>query len=256
MEYLLVIIVGIVIITIIRLNRAARSIDNRNAEVEAAIIADKEWVDFLNATGTKHGNAHLDTLIRKRSQLVVTDDYGMEDKSRWCKELRHFVERVIMPDVEDYIVRTSYDNHPTFEEISDLLVETTDKAIDNFMEAEKESDSYEHDDYDESMTPYEYEHYCARLLRNAGWDAKVTQSSGDQGVDIVAEKEGARIAIQCKQFSKPAGNKAVQEIRAGVEFIDADCGAVVATSGYTRSARELANKTGIRLLHHTDLKYM
>lgn len=107
--------------------------------------------------------------------------------------------------------------------------------------------------FDEHMTPQEYEHYCAAVLREREWTARVTRASGDQGVDIVAEKRGARIVIQCKKYSKPVGNRAVQEIVAAIAHEDAERGVVVTTSGYTRAAERLAASNKVLLLHHSQL---
>ncbi|HTO78733.1 MAG TPA: restriction endonuclease [Methylocystis sp.] len=103
------------------------------------------------------------------------------------------------------------------------------------------------------MSPEEFERYCASLLRERKWDARVTPASGDQGVDIVADKRGLRIVVQCKKYSKPVGNRAVQEIVAGIAHRDAQRGVVVATNGYTASAKKLAASNEVLLLHHTEL---
>ncbi|MEK8092419.1 restriction endonuclease [Methylocystis sp. IM3] len=107
--------------------------------------------------------------------------------------------------------------------------------------------------FDANMTPQEYEHYCAALLRESRWAARVTRASGDQGVDIVAEKRGARIVVQCKKYRKPVGNRAVQEIVAAIAHEDAQRGVVVATNGYTRAAERLAASNRVLLLHHSQL---
>jgi restriction system protein len=104
-----------------------------------------------------------------------------------------------------------------------------------------------------NMSPEEFEHYCAAVLRERKWDARVTPASGDQGVDIVADKRGLRIVIQCKKYSKPVGNRAVQEIVAGIAHLDAQRGVVVTTSGYTASAIRLAASNEVLLLHYADL---
>ena len=106
--------------------------------------------------------------------------------------------------------------------------------------------------YNEIMTPVDYEHYCADILRKSGWNARVTKASGDQGADIVADKRKMRIVVQCKKYSKPVGNYAVQEIVAAIAHVDADRGIVVATNGFTRSAEQLALSNDILLLHHSD----
>ncbi|HEY8070490.1 MAG TPA: restriction endonuclease [Methylocystis sp.] len=105
----------------------------------------------------------------------------------------------------------------------------------------------------EDMSPREFEHYCAAVLREMKWKARVTQASGDQGVDIVAEKRGVRIVIQCKKYSKPVGNRAVQEIVAAIAHEGARRGVVVATADYTPAAVKLAASNQVLLLHHADL---
>jgi restriction system protein len=105
----------------------------------------------------------------------------------------------------------------------------------------------------DGMSPEEFEHYCAALLRRARWRADVTQASGDQGVDIVAEKRGLRIVVQCKMYSKPVGNRAVQEIVAGIAHEEAQRGVVVTTVGYTSAAEALAASNNVLLLHHSQL---
>jgi hypothetical protein len=108
--------------------------------------------------------------------------------------------------------------------------------------------------YKEDMDPYEYEHFCARLLRAEKWKAEATKGSGDQGVDVLAEKFGFKVAIQVKKYAAPAGNGAVQEILAGMLFYDAKFAVVVCAAGFTRSAKALAEKTGVHLMHHDDLR--
>lgn len=108
--------------------------------------------------------------------------------------------------------------------------------------------------FHEDMSPEEFEHYCAAVLREMKWNARVTRASGDQGVDIVADKRGMRIVIQCKKYSKPVGNRAVQEIVAAIAHEDAQRGVVVATSDYTPAAERLAASNQVLLLHHADLR--
>jgi restriction system protein len=110
--------------------------------------------------------------------------------------------------------------------------------------------------FDEAMTPEEFEHYCAAVLREMKWEARVTRASGDQGVDIVADKRRMRIVIQCKKYSKPVGNRAVQEIVAAIAHEGAERGVVVTTSDYTRAAKKLAASNDVLLLHHSELRHI
>ena len=103
------------------------------------------------------------------------------------------------------------------------------------------------------MTPREFEYYCAEILTQYKWTAHVTQASHDQGIDIIAEKRGLRIIIQCKKYNKPVGNFAVQEVTAALAYKNADRGIVVATSGFTKAAIELAECNNVLLLDYRDL---
>lgn len=108
--------------------------------------------------------------------------------------------------------------------------------------------------FHQDMSPEEFEHYCAAVLREMKWKARVTPASGDQGVDIVADKRRMRIVIQCKKYSKPVGNRAVQEIVAAIAHESAQRGVVVTTSDYTPAAEKLAASNEVLLLHHSDLR--
>ena len=49
------------------------------------------------------------------------------------------------------------------------------------------------------MDGLQFEHRCAELLRYRGFHkVTVTKGSGDQGVDILAKKNGIKYGIQCK----------------------------------------------------------
>ena len=53
------------------------------------------------------------------------------------------------------------------------------------------------------------------------WETFVTPQSGDQGADLIIEKYGLKFVVQCKFYSNPVGNKAVQEVIAAKGFYDA-----------------------------------
>lgn len=102
--------------------------------------------------------------------------------------------------------------------------------------------------------PYEFEKLCANLLEEQGFKTKVTKKSGDQGVDVLAQKDNKTFAIQCKFYHHPIGNKAVQEINAGKTYYKTDYAVVVSTNTYTTSAKQLAKNCGVYLLNIEDLK--
>lgn len=94
----------------------------------------------------------------------------------------------------------------------------------------------------------DFEYWCAARLEEQGWAVRVSKASGDQGVDIEAMKGGKSVAVQCKRYTQPIGNKAVQEAYAGMVHYQAVAACVIGTGGFTPSALELARSTGVILI--------
>ena len=83
--------------------------------------------------------------------------------------------------------------------------------------------------------------------RSLGYSTAVLGGSGDQGVDIIAIAKESKVAVQCKNYKKPVGNKPVQEVFAGSKHHHCKQAWVVAPAGYTKGAEELAQSVGVAL---------
>lgn len=98
------------------------------------------------------------------------------------------------------------------------------------------------------MDGHEYEYFCANALKKKGYSkVDVTKGSGDQGIDVIAYSAGKKYGIQCKYYSSPVGNFAVQEAFAGAKFYDCDVAVVLTNNTFTPAAIELSKKTGVLL---------
>jgi len=104
------------------------------------------------------------------------------------------------------------------------------------------------------MDGIEFEHFVADLFNKMGYTATVTKASGDQGIDVIAEKEDRKLGIQAKCYSSAVTNKAIQEVVAGLSHYKLDKGIVVTNNYFTDSARELAMSNNIILWDRTMLK--
>ena len=105
-----------------------------------------------------------------------------------------------------------------------------------------------------SMDGIQYEQFCKKILEDAGWVVEDTPTSGDQGVDLIASIEDLRVCIQCKCFNKPVGNKAVQEVAAGMIHWNGTHSVVIGKSGFTKSAKSLAASTNVILTSDSELE--
>lgn len=92
----------------------------------------------------------------------------------------------------------------------------------------------------------EFEKYCGRMLEKLGFEeVNVTVSSGDQGIDVLAIMGKTSYGFQCKHYSSPVGNKALQEAISGKEFYKVDKAVVITNNYFTPSAIALAQEAGI-----------
>ena len=105
----------------------------------------------------------------------------------------------------------------------------------------------------EHLNGFEFEQLIGELFRKAGFKVNVTKKSGDQGADLIVEKDGVSTAIQTKKYAGSVGNTAVQEIVAAMKYYDCDKSMVITTGKFTKGAFELASRNGVRLIDKKGL---
>lgn len=105
----------------------------------------------------------------------------------------------------------------------------------------------------DQMTGHEFERYLEVLYTRLGYIAKVTKGSGDNGADLILQQGSKRIVVQTKRYRKKIGIKAVQEVRASMDYYHAVEGWVVSNSHYTDAAIELARYNQIKLINRNQL---
>jgi len=108
----------------------------------------------------------------------------------------------------------------------------------------------------EEMSGEEYEEYCKNILEQHGWQVTVTPKSGDQGIDLIAAAADMSLCIQCKRHSQPVGNSAVQQAFSGKQHYGGTHAAVVTNAGFTQSAKQLAESTGVHLWSTEEFIYV
>lgn len=112
---------------------------------------------------------------------------------------------------------------------------------------------YAIDDID-LMTGSEFEIFVGELFKEMGYKTTVTKASGDQGIDVVAEKNGLRFGVQAKCYSNTVSNSAIQEVVAGISFYKCDKAIVITNNFFTNSAIQLAKANDVVLWNREMLK--
>jgi restriction system protein len=93
--------------------------------------------------------------------------------------------------------------------------------------------SYETRERLASLTPTEFEQWCAHRLRALGYTVRHVGGQGDHGVDLFAEKDGERVVVQCKRFTgrRTVGEPHLRDLY-GAMHSEGAVRAIVITAGY------------------------
>jgi len=177
---------------------------------------------------------HIKVLSTKYLQLTYLDEYGTRDYGSFYSEIYRFMSKIIP-------------------ELNSDHREIARGIIFNLVEQFKITDANGANGFNENMNPLDYEIYCANAFSLAGWSTSMTPKTGDQGADVVVKHRDLTGVIQCKLYSQPVGNGAVQEVIAAREYYKASFAIVVSNAAYTTSARQLAAMSNVILLHHGEI---
>lgn len=125
----------------------------------------------------------------------------------------------------------------------DILITRLDTKLANF-DPDKFITIYSVD----AMDGFKFEEFLVTLFRTIGYDVTETKKTGDQGADLFVERFGKKIVIQAKNYTGTVGNSAVQQALAAKAFYNCDEAMVVTNSYFTKSAKELADSSAVRLI--------
>lgn len=97
------------------------------------------------------------------------------------------------------------------------------------------------------MSGVEFEQFLCNYFNTHGYECSTTKTSGDQGIDLVAKRDGYILAIQAKCYTGTVGNHAIMEAVAGKKYYNANQAMVITNSTFTKSAIELAQVNNVIL---------
>ena len=263
-------VVGVVFIVIIIL---FVKYYNKNKQVEHMSNKLNILLDIINSVLQKFESEissnlkpYRNPLKTKRKQLIYNDDYGDRITLDWEREIDKFINtkleflklKVTLEIKDQFKEKYPYGTLEQWEiEFNNETIEeyVLDKLTE-MIEDVAESSNYENDLEDEINLddPYMFEKDIADIFIRHGWNARATKGSGDQGADVIAEsKGGLKIIVQCKLYSQPVGNKAVQEVYSALNYYSGDYAFVITNSTFTKSAKQLADSNKVMLLHYSAL---
>lgn len=119
--------------------------------------------------------------------------------------------------------------------------------------AQNQEEKILHVDQSFFMNGTQFERYVADIFTQLNYKVQIVGGSGDQGIDIIAQKFFCKIGIQAKCYAKPVSNKAIMEALAGKKYYKLSKAVVVTNSIFTPSAKKLAKRCKVKLIDKKDL---
>lgn len=208
--------------------------------------ASNQWDDDFNEIFSKAEGLELNTdfeLFMNLDSINIYDDsvqgkfFCYLAKNKKFKDYDKILDNV---DIYKKMLEAGFDN----------------KNFNNFkksLQKNKEVKRYSIDMVD-LMNGQEFESFVSLLFSNMGYKTEITKATGDQGIDVLAEKNEDRIGVQAKCYSGTVGNSAVQEAVSGKAFYRLDKVIVVTNSTFSESAKKLAQVNDVILWDRTMLK--
>jgi HJR/Mrr/RecB family endonuclease/uncharacterized Zn finger protein (UPF0148 family) len=108
----------------------------------------------------------------------------------------------------------------------------------------------------DSISGYDFERVLKSLFQKMGYQVIHTTLSNDQGADLIVEKFNVKTVVQAKNWQNNVTNSGIQEAVAAIKHYDAQRAMVISSSGFTQSARELAQSNNVVLWDRSILSSM
>ena len=109
----------------------------------------------------------------------------------------------------------------------------------------------------DQLSGFEFELLIQKLLIKSGYHSvKITQASGDYGIDLLAKKNQVSYGFQCKRYQKNIGVSAIQQAYGGISYYHLDRAIVITNSYFTEAAYQLAAVNDILLIDRQKLLKM
>lgn len=236
-------------------------IAKRVAWIATQIKAVEFYGDIWNKVYDKMLDIHFDKLSRN---IEESEKANLENKYIKsvidCEKFEFSEVRNIfiyfLISKSDYINTNIYDKFVEYQQVvKKIELETTSNCIKSKLKTKqtRKISNFTINDID-LMNGVEFEKFIAFLFSKMGYKTEITKQTNDQGLDVIAFKNGERIGIQAKCYSNTVGNSSVQEAVAGKNYYNCDKVLVITNNFFTSSAIKLATTNQVILWNRDILK--
>ena len=104
------------------------------------------------------------------------------------------------------------------------------------------------------MSGTDFEHWVADYFRKEGYDARITKTTGDHGIDLLLYKSSTLVgAVQCKNWDASVGEPTVRDFYGSLLSAKAPEGYIFATTSFTQQAKDFVQDKPIKLIDLEEL---
>ncbi len=199
----------------------------------------------------------IEPIIEKWSPAVEANNFYQAEYVSFLNEIQKvpkiFIE--IQQKIERFVNKKE----------AEASLESIKKRISAFINRTKKAKEIMFSTNFNFMSPYDFEEFIAKLFNSQGYKTDVTKKTGDYGVDVIAENDLEKIAIQCKKYQEgnSVGNQTVQMLLGAMQLknLKANKGIIITTSEFTKQAYMQAEGNNVELwdkniLHQKVREYL
>lgn len=207
-------------------NKVNIEIDELNKEVLHLQDLKKFTEDYLKSDTVQE-------LARKHSKLEKENSRLSSQNKKLLEEINKlsFQKALYEDEIEELVIKKN--NLFTSENFSNMSI-----------------------DYIDSLpSGLEFEKCFANILKKLGYESiEITSGSGDFGIDVLAKKEDILYGFQCKLYSNPVGNDAVQQAYSGKQHYSCNVVIVVTNNYFSPQAQQQARELQVVLWDRKNLE--
>jgi hypothetical protein len=107
--------------------------------------------------------------------------------------------------------------------------------------------------YWKSLRGIAFETSLGKLYSSMGYSVRQTKGSGDEGIDLVLEKDGTKTVVQCKGHQKPVGVGVVRDLYGAMMHFGAERAILACPAGFTQGVVRFVADKPIHLVSAREL---
>jgi restriction system protein len=99
------------------------------------------------------------------------------------------------------------------------------------------------------LSPGQFEEWCGDRLREQGYRVTIVGGQSDHGIDLIAERDGVRMAVQCKRWFgvRQVGEPQIRDLLGAMQHEQVTSGMVLTTGHFSEAALAWAQGKPLKL---------